>query len=288
MTWEETIKHIRTLPEFYFLVEKAYFDENLPLNVERFKASEEYQETLRLLKLNKPHATSILDIGSGNGISAIAFALDGYEVTVSEPDGSLTVGAGAIRLLKEHYGLTNIEIHEAYAENVNFGAKTFDVVYVRQAMHHANDLQQFIKNIVAYLKPTGMLFTVRDHVIYNEEDKALFLSEHPLQKFYGGENAFTVEEYTNAIENAGLTLNHVYKHFDNVINYFPLSNYEYFEKVKERERILRNQFSSKVGILAHVSILFSLYKKRVGFSPASVFDETIIPGRMYSFLATKK
>src|SRR5687768_17479935 len=130
MNWEETIKYIRKKPEFCDLIEKAYFDENLQLNVERFKSSAEYKETLALLKKYNPNANTLLDIGSGNGISAIAFALDGYKVTVSEPDPSNTVGAGAVRKLKDLYGLQNLEIYEEFAENINFENELFDIVYV--------------------------------------------------------------------------------------------------------------------------------------------------------------
>ncbi len=96
MTWEETIKYIRTLPGYSDLIETSYFEEDLKLNVERFRSSDEYKETLLLLQQYVPGAKTILDIGSGNGISAISFALDGYKVTALEPDPSDTVGAGAI------------------------------------------------------------------------------------------------------------------------------------------------------------------------------------------------
>ena len=100
MNWHETIIYIRTKPEYKFLVEKAYFEEDLPLNVERFRNEEEFKETLILLKKYAPNAKNILDIGAGNGISSVAFALAGYNVTVVEPDASDTVGAEAIRKLK--------------------------------------------------------------------------------------------------------------------------------------------------------------------------------------------
>jgi len=36
MNWHETIEYIRTCPEYKELVEKAYLEEDLPLNIERF------------------------------------------------------------------------------------------------------------------------------------------------------------------------------------------------------------------------------------------------------------
>lgn len=213
MTWEDTIIKIRKEDNYKTLVEQAYFDENLELNVERFSQSEEYKETLNIIKSYTPHALSILDIGCGNGISAINFALSGFEVTAVEPDKSNTVGAGAIKKLREIYKLKNIDIFEAYAEDINFESNSFDIVYVRQAMHHANNLEKFIKECVRVLKNKGLLLTLRDHVIFDDADKKWFLKTHPLHKFYGGENAFTSVQYRSAIENAGAKILKEYKYY---------------------------------------------------------------------------
>ena len=213
MTWEETVKFIRCQPEFKDLVEKAYFDENLQLNAERFMCSEEFEETLHVLREFSPKAKSILDVGGGNGISTIAFAMSGYDVTVAEPDTSETVGTGAIRQLLKIYNVEHVKVCEEFAEKIKT-SNLFDVIYVRQAMHHAYDLNLFLKNLSVLLKPGGLLLTVRDHVVFNDNDKQWFLREHPLQKFYGGENAFTEKEYVSAFRNAGLTIQLMLRHFD--------------------------------------------------------------------------
>ena len=92
MTWEETILKIREMPEFADLVKYAFYDKNLKLNVERFRGYEEYSETKKILReyCNKTDA-KILDIGAGNGIASVSFALDGYDVIALEPDQSETV-----------------------------------------------------------------------------------------------------------------------------------------------------------------------------------------------------
>lgn len=283
MTWEETIQYIRTQPQFSELVQKAYFEEQLELNVERFRSSEEYQETLALIKKYTPQATHIFDIGSGNGISAIAFALDGYQVVASEPDPSNTIGAGAIRKLKNFYGLTNIEIYEQFAETIDFKENKFDVVYVRQAMHHAYDLNQFIANIARLLKKGGILFTVRDHVIYNEADKAWFLENHPLHKFYGGENAFTKEEYQTAFIKAGLSVELSLGHYDSVINYFPLTKSEFAKRLHQQEVYYKNLLRNKLGVIGSIPFVFEVFKK-VKLKD-KLLNEAYLPGRLYSFIA---
>lgn len=282
-TWHETILYIRTLPDFKELVEKAYFEEDLQLNVERFRKSEEYQQTLVFLKQYAPKAKTILDIGSGNGISAVALALDGYKVTASEPDPSDTVGAGAIQKLKQIYKLDELSVYQEFAENIQFPESQFDVVYVRQAMHHANVLNQFVKNLASLLKQGGILMTVRDHVIYNRKDKDWFLESHPLQKFYGGENAYTSSEYRAAIEKAGLNVEVMLKYYDSIINYFPVTKAEIDQMIERKEKEIRK----KVGILSKSELFMNLYKYLIRLYRGNMLNEAQIPGRMYTFIARK-
>lgn len=288
MTWEETIKYIRTQPEFKDLVDKAYFEEDLILNVGRFIKSGEFMETLKLLNHYQPNAKTILDIGSGNGISAVALALKGYNVMTIEPNASETVGAGAIKKLKAHYNLLNLEVFEAFAEELQLPNDNFDIVYTRQCMHHAYDLNKFVAEASRVLKKEGLFISVRDHVVFNEGDKAWFLENHPLQKFYGEENAFTPIEYKTAMLNAGLKIEREIKYFDNIINYFPssveqISNMFQFAKGKA---ILR--LNSKIGGFSKISFLQELYFKKIRLNKESVYDENKVPGRMYSYLCIKK
>ena len=140
--------------------------------------------------------------------------------------------------MKQYYQLFNINIIEAYAENVDLKGSQFDVVFCRQAMHHANNLNNFVKNTTSYLKTGGIFFSLRDHVIYNKKDKLLFLQSHPLHKYYGGENAFTSKEYRNAITKAGLKIIKEIQHFDSIINYYPISHEEYEERLVSWENLI--------------------------------------------------
>lgn len=289
MTWEETIQYIRTLPEYKFLVEKAYFEENLPLNVERFIKSEEFAETLNILKSHHPVVESILDLGAGNGISSIAFALQGYQVTAVEPDKSETIGAGAISKLKEHYKLNNLEIFEVFAEEIPFSDESFDIVYARQCMHHARNLEKFVAEASRVLKKGGLFITVRDHVVFDPKDKEWFLEIHPLQKFYGGENAFSPEEYKIAMKKAGLEVLQEIKHFDSVINYFPSTKDE-IENYQENQISLREaNLIRKISFFGRISFIKKLYHlyldKKVG--KILPLDEKNIVGRMYSYICRK-
>lgn len=288
MTWEETIKYIRTQPVFADLVQKAYFEENLHLNVERFRKSDEFIETLGLIKQSQPHAKTILDIGSGNGISAVAFALEGYNVVTIEPDPSDTVGAGAIRKLKVQYNLSNLEVFEAFAEELQLPNNSFDIVYARQCMHHAYDLGKFVAEASRVIKKGGLFITIRDHVIFDKKDKEWFLENHPLQKFYGGENAFTSSEYRSAMINSGLEIRKEMKYYDTVINYFPISREEMLDMFKIKKGKAIRHLNEKIGVLAKVPFFQRMYLRKIKLNKETVYDENKVPGRMYSYLCIKK
>jgi 2-polyprenyl-3-methyl-5-hydroxy-6-metoxy-1,4-benzoquinol methylase len=287
MTWEETIRYIRTQPEYKDLVNFAYFEKDLKLNVERFRNSEEFGETCNLIEKFGPDAKTILDVGSGNGISAVSFALKGYDVTATEPDKSNTVGAGAIRRLIEDYQLKNLQVFESFAEDINVGNELYDIVYVRQAMHHAYDLNKFISNLSSCLKKGGIMLTIRDHIIYNEKDKAWFLSCHPLQKYYGGENAYTEQQYKNGFTQAGLKIKLMLKYYDSIINLFPDSKEKKLEELKIYKQNLDCKLKDKLGMAGKLSFVRKWYYKRNGFDPETLLNEKRIPGRMYSFIAQK-
>lgn len=284
MTWDETIAYIRSQPEYAQLVRDAYFDTDLVGNVERFAATPEYAETLRLLNQYAPNAKTLLDVGCGNGISAISFAQKGLHVTALEPDPSPTIGAEAIRQLKAHYNLQNIDIVQGFAEDLQLPDASCDVVYIRQAMHHAHDLTQFIAQTARVLRPGGILLTVRDHVIFDDKDKAWFLQKHPLHKFYGGENAYTEAEYTAAMQQAGLTVERVIRFFDSPINYTPAPEAELIARSYPNQDEIQRRLSS---FWMRIPYIRRFIGRAVFQNLGVLLDERQVAGRLYTFVARK-
>ena len=273
MTWEETVIHFRSQLKNKQISKDAYLEEDLVQNIERFKNSEEWTETLKEIVSLIPNKNNIkvLDIGAGNGISSLAFTLSGYEVTSLEPNTSNTVGSGAIKFLANHYQLNNINVVEAFGENLPFEDESFDVVYGRQVMHHAHHLNNFVKEAARVLKKGGILMTVRDHVIKDEKDKERFLERHPLHKYYGGENAFLFREYKEAMLQANLVIKKILSPSQSSINYSPWSKKRVIE-------FISNKFGKAFCNSLTVNLLWKVNKYRL---------ETL-PGKLYSFIALKE
>ncbi|GAC1706221.1 MAG: hypothetical protein NVS9B7_14580 [Flavisolibacter sp.] len=179
--------------------------------------------------------------------------------------------------MAEEYKIQNIFIYESFAENIGFANDSFDVVYVRQAMHHANNLLKFVNECSRVLKPGGLFITIRDHVIIDEEDKRWFLDSHPLHKFYGGENAFTEIEYTEAMTRSNLDVKKIIRFFDSEVNFFPISSKE-IKSAKIKHKIYQFLISMLPNQIS------GYFKKKSN----SMLKEENFPGRMYSFIAIKK
>ncbi len=154
------------------------------------------------------------------GISSFALAKDGWATVALEPDTSQVVGTGAIRRLAEEGGV-RIGVVETWGEVLPFENGSFDLVHVRQVLHHARDLPQLCSEIGRVLKTGGIMIATREHVLSRHQDLDEFLKRHPLHALYGGENAFLLEEYLDAIKVAGIRLSKVLNPLASDINLYP-------------------------------------------------------------------
>lgn len=202
----------------------CFYDDPLVEAAQRFYQSTEWCEVKRFLPLPATcdGVPRVLDIGAGRGIASYALWKDGWSVTALEPDPSSVVGAGAILLLAGETG-ADINVVQEWGECIPFPDSHFDAVHARQVLHHARDLDRLCAEMARVLKPGAPFIATREHVISRREDLQTFLGNHPLHKLYGGENAFTQEEYLYALDRAGLEVRHVLKPMDSNINLFPMT-----------------------------------------------------------------
>ena len=284
MTWEETIIHARAQPEFKKLIEDSYLESDLRANVDKFRNSLEFKETRNILsklitEKNSGIKCKLLDIGSGNGISSVAFALNNFNVVSLEPDISETVGRGAIQSLKDMYQLDELQIISAFGESLPFENATFDVVYARQALHHARDLDVFVGEAARVLKKGGILITVRDHVVNNSTQRDEFLAAHPFQQFYHGENAYSLEQYKTAFNKHKLVLKSELGPLDSVINFSPRSEEEIANEFKT---IIKNKLNIVVPDSNFFNdLIIKLFKWKTN-------NMQNIAGRLYTFILKKQ
>ena len=265
-SWEEAVLWLRGQPELSDIVSACYYDDPLLEAAQRYHRSREWQALSSLLPTQKG---KVLDVGAGRGISSFALAREQWQVTALEPDTSDVVGSGAISSLFDQAGLP-VELVEKWGEHLPFKENTFDLVHVRAALHHADDLKRFCLEAARVLKLGGTFIAVREHVISKAKDLQTFLETHPLHHLYGGENAFTLTQYTDAITAHGrMEVLSVLNPLATEINLYPQSRDNVKQIIAARVKFpWPNLIPDELLTLAGY-----FYKK---------------PGRLYSFIAKKK
>ncbi|WP_138503320.1 class I SAM-dependent methyltransferase [Nostoc sp. PA-18-2419] len=280
LTYEESIQWIRNQSEHKELVKFCYLDTDNLAAAKRFSLSEEFIEVANLLKLNNsPHKLKILDLGCGNGIASYAFASLGHDVSSVDPHLSEDVGLGATARLASTIKNGSIETFQAFAELLPFPDSTFDIVYVRQALHHFYSLPKGLAECSRVLKPKGLLLATREHVVDNDKQLKIFLENHIFHRINGGENAYTLNVYISNFKNSGFKILKNFTAFSTVINHFPTSNIELMDYLfQPLKKILGKKIASVIIKFYPIEILYRYL--------LSYFYK--YPGRLYSFLCIKE
>lgn len=273
-TWEEAVGWLLQQPAQRALCEACYYDRPALGAAQRFWASAEWR-TLRAVMPCPPGAA--LDVGAGMGVAAYALARDGWRTVALEPDASDLVGAGAIRRLAAEAGLA-IEVAQEWGESLPFADASFDVVHARQVLHHARDLPRFCCELQRVLKPGGTLVATREHVVSSAAQLPAFLAKHPLHKLYGGENAYTLADYLDALKGAGLQVQRQWGPLESVINYAPLTEAGLADEIARRGARLP-------GTGLAVQVLLAPPWRAGALALLSRLDRR--PGRLYSFVARR-
>lgn len=272
MTIDEAIEALREDPASADLVRDAYLGRDVAASVARFRQSRECAEILDLLAPSLGGAT-VVDLGAGIGMAAAAFLDAGAaRVIAVEPDPSDEVGRGALARAG-----VRCEVIDSVGEALPLADGSVDVVFCRQVLHHARDLDRMVSEVARVLRPGGTLLACREHVVWSDKDLQAFLASHPVNRLAGGENAFRLDDYVGAMRAAGLRVVRVIRPYDSVINSFPMVNEPEALRTLARDR-LKHRLPWIGGVIAAVPGARQLVLRRL---------ERRTPGIMFSFHCVK-
>lgn len=210
-------------PKLHDLVYLCYKTPNFADNARRYYMGPELQEAVRVLsELGKApdKNTRVLDFGCGNGVASYALARMGYSVVGLDSSLGEIAGLNAAKKIQGLDGV-NFEIVHATGEKIDFPENSFDIVWIRETLHHIRGLTGFLKEIWRVLKPSGILCTFRDHVVWNEGQRRHFFATHPFNHITKDENCYYLHEYVNAFKSAGFIIEKQLAPPDSVINTYP-------------------------------------------------------------------
>lgn len=273
-SWEAAVNWLLQQPEHAELCRACYYDRPALAAAQRYRASDEWQA----LRAFMPAVSgSALDVGAGMGVAAFALASDGWRTVALEPDPSDLVGASAIRKLAVDAGLA-IDVVQEWGESLPFADASFDLVHARQVLHHARDLPRFCRELYRVTRPGGRLLATREHVISSPAQLQSFLDGHALHRLYGGENAYTLAAYLDALRAAGFVIVENLGPLESVINFAPLTAQQLCAEIVKR--------ASRVpGGTMVARILLAKPWRRAMLALGSRVDRR--PGRLHTFVARR-
>jgi 2-polyprenyl-3-methyl-5-hydroxy-6-metoxy-1,4-benzoquinol methylase len=210
-------------PKLKQLVYHCYKTPDFTDNAHRFFNSAEFKTALNILSNLGKHPDkdhTVLDFGCGNGIATYSLARAGYSVVGI--DSSLGEIAGLMAAQKlQGLDNTTFNLQHSTTKELAFPDNSFDIVWLREVLHHMNNLTAFLKDVFRVLKPNGIVCSFRDHVIWNEEQKDNFFKTHPFYHITKDEGCFYLEEYRNAYLNSGFIIEKEFDSHSSIINTYP-------------------------------------------------------------------
>jgi len=246
--YDKAVKWALEQPDLQQLMYNTYVTYDTKNDAKRFSESREFEETVKILsRFGKgPHQNyRLIDIGAGNGIASYAFSKLRYGVVAVDSSPSEIAGTGAAKKLQGLDGVT-FEVRLGDIGVLELPRKQFDVIYARQFLHHVDDLDDVIAHGVELLKPGGILCAIREHVIWNEEQRERFLANHPLHHITQSEGAYYLKEYRNALRRAGLEVSLELHPYASVINTYPRDLDDISQRIRRRfPKFLRPMIGGK-------------------------------------------
>lgn len=148
-----------------------------------------------------PDGAKVLDVATGTGKQAFAFARRGYDVTgVDLSDAMLKI---AIR----HNRFDNLKLEAADATNLPFGASSFDVSSVSFALHEMplSVREKVLREMVRVTKPDGTIVIIDFALPRNRLGRFLIYN---LVRLFEGEHyvKFMKSDLRDSVKQAGIAI----------------------------------------------------------------------------------
>lgn len=188
-------------------VERNFLDEDLTCAARRYAQSHEFSRVLSTLRPHLRPGARLLDLGAGRGLTSLALAEAGLNVTSIEYDPSDVVGVGAQMELDRGPRWTAIR---GDALQLPFRSSSFEVAFCRSLLHHLSDLDQGLAEIWRILEPGGVFLACNEHVLALFSNGEKFLRAHPAVAFGVDENAYYTLTYWWKFRRSGFRRIHFY------------------------------------------------------------------------------
>jgi SAM-dependent methyltransferase len=160
----------------------------------------------RLLELARPCGDErLLDIATGGGHTALAFAPHVREVVASDLTPRML--AAAKQFIREQ-GVTNVTFQQADAEALPFADASFDIATSRIAPHHFPNPRRFVQEVARALRPGG-LFLLDDNMAPEDPELDAFMNRFERWRDPSHVRACTIGEWRGWMAEAGLRVEHV-------------------------------------------------------------------------------
>lgn len=142
----------------------------------------------------------VLDIATGGGHTALAFARHAREVVASDLTSRMLEAAEAFI---RGQGVTNVRFERADAEALPFDDASFDIVTARIAPHHFPDPRRFVFEVARVLRPGGR-FLLDDNMAPEDPELDAFMNRFEQWRDPSHVRACTIAEWRGWMEQAGL------------------------------------------------------------------------------------